>query len=73
MKIFITFEPYRILGSNSAYLFILILFTHPGMQNGAEGLPSIVLAGHGILVKMLITLEPHVYFFFYQIVHTNTL
>ena len=29
------------------------------MQNGGEGLSSIILAGRGILVKMLITLEPH--------------
>ena len=27
------------------------------MQNGGEGLPSIILAGRGILVKMLITLD----------------
>ena len=30
-----------------------------GMLNGDEGLLSINLAGRGILVKMLITLEPH--------------
>ena len=44
------------------------------MQNGADGLPSIVLAGHGILVKMLITLEPHVIFFFIKLcilIHYN--
>ena len=29
------------------------------MQNGCEGLPSIILASRGILVKMLITLEPY--------------
>ena len=29
------------------------------MQNRDEGLPSIILAGRGILVKMLINLEPH--------------
>ena len=40
-------------------LFILILFSHPGMQNGGEGLPCTILAGQGILVNMLITLEPH--------------
>ena len=30
-----------------------------GMQNVDEGLPSIILACRGILVKMLITIEPH--------------
>ena len=29
-----------------------------GMQNGDEGLPSIISVGRGILVKMLILLEP---------------
>ena len=29
------------------------------MQNGDEALPSIILAGRGILVKMLITFEPY--------------
>ena len=29
------------------------------MQNGGEGLLSTLLAGQGILVIMLITLEPH--------------
>ena len=29
------------------------------MEKGDEGLSSIILAGLGILVKMLITLEPH--------------
>ena len=43
-----------IFGSNFAYLFILILSSHPGMQSVGEGFPSIILAGQGILVKMLI-------------------
>ena len=30
-----------------------------GMQNGNDALLSIVLADQGLLVKMLITLEPH--------------
>ena len=42
VKILITLEPYRIFGSNSAYLFILILFIHPGMQNDCEGWPGII-------------------------------
>ena len=42
-----------------AYLFILILPSHLGMQNGYKGLPSIILAGQGLLVKMFITLDPH--------------
>ena len=54
VKILITIEPYRNFGSNFAYAFISILSIHPG-----EGLPIIILAGQGLLVKMLITLEPH--------------
>ena len=30
-----------------------------GMQNGDEASPSIILAGRGFLLTMLITLEPH--------------
>ena len=59
VKVVITLEPYRIFGSNCAYLFILILSIHPGMQNGGEGLTSIILAGQCLLVKMLILLKPH--------------
>ena len=59
VKILITIEPYRIFGSNIASLFILIFSSHPSMQNGGEGLPSIILAGQGLLVKMIITLELH--------------
>ena len=29
------------------------------MQNGDEASPSIILAGQALIVKMLITLEPH--------------
>ena len=29
------------------------------MKKGDEALPSIILAGQALLVKMLITLEPH--------------
>ena len=29
------------------------------MQNGDEASPSIIFAGRALLVKMLITLEPH--------------
>ena len=50
---------YRMFRSNFAYLFILILSSHPSMQNRGEGLPSIICAGHGLFVKMLINLEPH--------------
>ena len=59
MKILRTLEPYGIFESNFAYLFILIFSSHPGMQNGDKGLLSIILAGQGLSVKMLITLEPH--------------
>ena len=34
-----------------------------GMQNGDKARPSIISAGHGILVKMIITLEPHIIYF----------
>ena len=30
------------------------------MQNGDEASPSIIVAGRALLVKMIITLEPHV-------------
>ena len=33
--------------------------TATGMQNGGEYLPSIILSGCGLLVKLPITLEPH--------------
>ena len=36
-----------------------VCFLTTGKGNGDEGLPSIILAGQGILVNMLITLEPH--------------
>ena len=46
------------------------------MQNGDKGLPSIILIGQGLLMKMLITLEPHGKLNrmvnFNQILHTNT-
>ena len=40
------------------------------MQNGGVGLPSIILAGRGLLAKMLILLNRMVYF--NQTLHTNT-
>ena len=43
VKILIALLPYRIFGSNSAYLILLILSINPGMQNGGEGLLSIIL------------------------------
>ena len=46
MKIPITLEPYGIFGSNFAYLFIIILSSHPG-RYGGKGLPSIILARQG--------------------------
>ena len=62
----ITLEPHGIFGSNFAYS----LFYVTGRQIGDEGLPSIILASHGLLVKMLIILELHIYFD--QILHTDT-
>ena len=60
VKLLITLEPYRIFGSNFAYLFYYYLTT--GIQNGDKGLPIIILASWGILVKILITFEPHFIF-----------
>ena len=48
----ITLEPHGIFGSNFAYS----LFYVTGRQIGDEGLLSIILASHGLLVKMLICL-----------------
>ena len=62
----ITLEPHGIFGSNFAYS----LFYVTGRQFGDEGFPSIILAGHGLSVKMLIILELHIYFD--QILHTGT-
>ena len=41
------------------------------MQNGASGLPNIILASRGLKVKMLMSLELHDFFllYFYQILH----
>ena len=62
VKILIALEPYGIFGSKFAFSFILILSSHPGIQNGAEGLPSIILASQGFLVNLFIALEPHAIF-----------
>ena len=43
----LTLKPYGICKSKFAYIFILILCSHPGMQNGDMGLPSTILAGQG--------------------------
>ena len=40
------------------------------MQNGDDALSDIILAGQGILVKMLITLKGMLYMYLYQIFHT---
>ena len=54
----INLGPHWIFISDFAYLFILIL-SSTDMQNRDKGLPNIISAGLGILVKILITLEPH--------------
>ena len=48
-------------------LYILYL---TGRQIGDEGLTSIILAGHGLLVKILIILDLHI--LFDQFLHTGT-
>ena len=51
-----------------AQILLILYFT--GRQIGDEGLSSIILAGHGLLVKILIILDLHIYFD--QILHTGT-
>ena len=51
------------------YLFILT-FSDACMQNGDDTLSSIILAGRGILVKMLIVLNGMSYMYFDKKVHT---
>ena len=48
-----------LVGLNFAYLFNSILSSHPVMQNCDKDLLSIILAVQWLLVKMLLTLEPH--------------
>ena len=55
----ITLETYGIFGSTFAYVFILVMSSHPGMQNGGDSLTSSILVGQGLFVKMLIAFEPH--------------
>ena len=38
--------------------YLLSHFSDTGMHNGVEDSTSIILVGRGLLVKMLITLEP---------------
>ena len=42
------------------------------MQTGDDTLPSIILAGRGILVNMLITLNSMLYMYFNQVFHANS-
>ena len=67
VNIFITLGPYGLFRSNFAYMYLCIpiLSSHPRMQIEGEVLPSIIFVGQGLLVKMLITLEP-------LILYTNT-
>ena len=62
-------SPHGIFGSNFAYLHC----PATGMQKDDEASPSTILAGRGILLKMLITLEPHFYILiiFCIVVHFN--
>ena len=53
MKMLITLEQHGIFGSKAYYC------PATGMQNGDVALLSIILAGRGLLVKMLITLDLH--------------
>ena len=41
------------------YTYMYFIIVHTGMKKGNEASPSIILAGRALLVKMLITLEPH--------------
>ena len=49
VKILITLAPYGIFVTHFAYVFISIVSSHPDMENGDEGLTSIILAGQGLL------------------------
>ena len=69
MKMLMIVEQHGIFGSNFACLFIFTLSSHWYAIWGDEALPSTILAGRGLLVKMLIILEPH---HFDQILHTFT-
>ena len=56
MKMFITFEPNGIFGSDFVHLCILTLSSH-WYAKCDEASPNIILTGQALLVKMLITLE----------------
>ena len=53
-KILIPLQIYEIFESYFAYLFILILFSHPGMQMGDKGLLSITLVVQSKIVLCII-------------------
>ena len=64
--VFSPFFPFSFFFFSSSFCF---LNTHVGehcpatdMQNDNEASSSIIMAGRALLVKMLITLEPHVIF-----------
>ena len=58
MKMLIILEPHGIFGSHFVYLCILTL-SSLWYEKGDEASPSIILAGRALLVKKLITVEPH--------------
>ena len=57
VKSLITLELHGVFESNFGYLFILTLPSHQ-YANGNEAFSSIIWAEWGLLVKMLMTLEP---------------
>ena len=59
MKMLITLEPHWYILINFFIPIHFILSRHWGMQKGDEALLSIIPAGRGQLVKMLIALKPH--------------
>ena len=58
VKMLITLDSRGIIASNLVYLCILTLSSHQ-YKKVDKASPSIILAGQALLVKMLITLEPH--------------
>ena len=67
----INLKPHGIFRPNFAYL-LLIHFLHcsdTGIQSGDDALSSIILAGRGILVKMLITLNGMLCMYFDHVFH----
>ena len=58
----ITLESRAIFGPKFAYFLLFYHCPASGMRNGDEALLSIIVAIRGLIVKMLIVLEPNLIF-----------